>query len=174
MNLTSTPEMLIEVVVRTAAVYAVLMIGLRVFGKREIGQMAPTDLVLLLLISNAVQNAMVGSDSSLAGGLVSAGVLLVLNFILSTIASRSSRIRKVIEGEAAILIRNGAVIESNLRKEKLTISEVEQALREHGVSTIAEVSLAVLEIDGTISVLKNDEVPAPGLPHHRIKFVRRG
>jgi uncharacterized membrane protein YcaP (DUF421 family) len=106
-----------NIVLRTAAVYLVVLLGLRLTGKREIGQMTVFDLVLLLLIANAVQNAMVGSDTSLLGGLIAAGALLVLNAGVSRLRLRSKRLRRLIEGSPTLLVLHGKVIESHLRRE---------------------------------------------------------
>jgi uncharacterized membrane protein YcaP (DUF421 family) len=142
-----------NIVLRTAAVYLVVLLGLRLTGKREIGQMTVFDLVLLLLIANAVQNAMVGSDTSLLGGLIAAGALLVLNAGVSRLRLRSKRLRRLIEGSPTLLVLHGKVIESHLRREGLDEETLEAAIREHGVAELTDVEMAVLEIDGSISVV---------------------
>jgi len=173
MNLFKVDASILEVVVRTAIVYFAITLGIRIFGKREIGQMAPNDLVLLLLISNAVQNAMVGSDSSVVGGIAAAATLLLLNLGVTILLTKSARFRKIVQGSASILIHDGKVVEANLNREKVSMTELEQALREHGVPTVVEVFLAVLELDGSISVLKKDEIPRATLPHHRIRYIKK-
>jgi uncharacterized membrane protein YcaP (DUF421 family) len=162
--------MLLEVIARTTIVYIVVLVGLRVTGKREVGQMTPFDLVLLLLIANAVQNAMTGPDNSVTGGIVAAVTLLAVNFILSRVVFRFRKLRHFAEGTPTMLIRNGQFLLKNLSAEKITTDEVYQALREHGVPTVEDVSLAVLEVDGSISVLRKDELPAKTEPHHHFKF----
>lgn len=173
MTLFTLQSSILEIILRTGIVFAALMVFVRLFGKKEIGQMAPNDLVLLLLISNAVQNAMVGADQSVPGGLAAVGTLLALNFLLTFLASRSKSFRSIVEGKAAILIHRGTVVSENLKKEKVSILELEQALREHGVAAISDVYLAVLELDGSISVLKKDEIPAETKPHHTMRFLKR-
>jgi uncharacterized membrane protein YcaP (DUF421 family) len=164
---------LLEIVPRTAIVYAVILIGIRLSGKREVGQMTPFDLALLLLISNAVQNAMTGPDTSVSGGIVAAVTLLLINAMLTQLVWKNRKVRKVIEGSPTILVRHGKLIEKNLEKEKVTADSLTQALREHGIAAITDVSIAVLEIDGSISVLKNDEVPSADRPHRHIRFLSR-
>lgn len=164
---------LLEIALRAAIIYVVVLIGLRLTGKREVGQMTPFDLVLLLLIANAVQNAMTGPDTSVTGGLVAVATLLAVNALVTHVVWRHKKAREWIEGTPTLLIRSGKVIPEHLAKEKVTREELQQALREHGVASVEEVSLAVLEIDGSISVLRNDEMPATSRPHHRIRFLRR-
>ncbi len=161
---------LLEIVFRTSIIYVAVLLGLRLTGKREVGQMTPFDLVLLILIANAVQNAMTGPDNSVSGGLVAAGTLLVLNFLLSRLVFRNRRLRRVIEGTPTILVRDGQLMMKNLESEHIDPDEIRQALREHGVSTPEEVGLAVLEIDGSISVLRKDELPLKEQPHHRFRL----
>ncbi len=164
---------LLEIVIRTALIYLVVLAGMRLSGKREVGQMTPFDLVLLLLIANAVQNAMTGPDTSLTGGLVAAGTLIVVNGSVSLIAWRSKSVRRIVEGSPTPLIHHGQVLAENLFREKITPEELSQALREHGVPDPHQVALAMLEIDGSISVLRKDEMPVVPKPHHRIRFLRR-
>lgn len=164
---------LLEIALRSAIIYIVLLIGIRLTGKREVGQMTPFDLVLLLLISNAVQNAMTGPDTSVTGGLVAALTLLVINTLLSRFGWKNKKFRRVLEGSPTLLIYNGEMLRQHLDREHITPGELHQALREHGVATIADVYMATLEIDGSISVLKNDERPTSFQPHHRIHLMRR-
>jgi uncharacterized membrane protein YcaP (DUF421 family) len=144
------------IVLRTLVVYVVLLAALRLSGKRALGQMTPFDLVVLLIISNAVQNAMVGPDTSLNGGLLAAVALLVVDRGVDYLALRSGRVRSTVIGSPTLLVYNGQVIMDHLNKEGLTESEVLQALREHGVDDLVAVKSAVLEIDGTISVIPRD------------------
>jgi uncharacterized membrane protein YcaP (DUF421 family) len=157
---------------RTLLIYVVVLAGIRLSGKREVGQMTPFDLVLLLLLANAVQNAMTGPDTTLLGGGVAAVTLLAANKLLSLLSWRSRRVRTFLEGAPQLLIRSGQLLEQNMIQERLTIAELEQALREHGVATIKDVALAVLEIDGTISVLKKEDVPTMPRQRHRVRFMR--
>lgn len=163
----------VEITLRTAVVYLVILLGLRLTGKREVGQMMPLDLAMLILLANAVQNAMTGPDTSLIGGLVAAATLLAVNAMLTRVAWRHRKFRRFVEGTPTLLIRHGKILNENLTKEKLDLDDLHQALREHGIASIAEVALAVLEVDGAISVLKNDEMPAVARPHHRMRFLDR-
>jgi uncharacterized membrane protein YcaP (DUF421 family) len=163
----------LEIAVRTSAVYLLVLLGIRLTGKREVGQMTPFDLTLLLLLSNSVQNAMTGPDTSLVGGAVAAVVLLVMNFLLAELSGINRRFRRAIEGSPTLLIHNGECITSHLAKEHVSIDELNRALREHGVACIADAALAVLEVDGSISVLKYDDVPDHARPQKRLKFLHR-
>jgi len=142
-----------DIVLRTAAVYLVILVGLRLAGKREIGQMTVFDLVVLLLIANAVQNAMVGPDTSLTGGLLAAVVLLVINFLVARLRLHWPVLRRAVEGTPTVLVLHGEVFRHNLRREGLDQDTLEAALREHGVAELSDVEMAVLEIDGSISVV---------------------
>jgi len=164
---------LLEIVLRTTVVYVLVLVGIRLTGKREVGQMTPFDLTLLLLLSNSVQNAMTGPDTSLAGGAVAALVLLVLNYMLAEVSGLNRRFRKLIQGSPTLLIHNGKCITAHIAKEHISMDELNRALREHGVSCIEDVSLAVLEVDGAISVLKYDDVPDHIKPQKRLKFLHR-
>ena len=142
-----------EIVLRTAVIYAALLAGLRLTGKRQIGQMAPFDLVVILLIANAVQNAMVGPDTSLVGGLISAGVLLAINLIVAGSRDRIPGLRRALEGQPAVLISDGKLNTRAIAHEQIDMEELEQAIREHGIEDLADVKMAVLEVDGTISIV---------------------
>ncbi len=166
-------QTLLAIALRAAIIYIIVLIGIRLTGKREVGQMTPFDLVLLVLIANAVQNAMVGPDTSVTGGLVAAGTLLMANALVSYLVWRYKKVRKLVEGTPTLLIHSGKIIKRNLAKEKVPTEALHQALREHGIEKIEEVKLAVLEIDGSISVLKNDEMPTAVKPHHHIRFLKR-
>jgi uncharacterized membrane protein YcaP (DUF421 family) len=156
-----------DIALRTAAIYLVALIGLRLAGKREIGQMTVFDLVVLLLIANAVQNAMVGTDTSLTGGVLAAVVLLVLNAVVARLRLRWPRLRRLVEGSPTLLVLHGEVLPDHLRREGLDQETLEAALREHGVSEVRDVEMAVLEIDGSISV-----VPSGGTTSHVKRPVR--
>jgi uncharacterized membrane protein YcaP (DUF421 family) len=163
----------LEIVLRTTAVYALVLVGIRLTGKREVGQMTPFDLTLLLLLSNSVQNAMTGPDNSLMGGVAAAIVLLTLNFLLAEVSGLNRRFRKMIQGSPTLLIHNGTCITSHMAKEHISMDELNRALREHGVACIGDAALAVLEVDGSISVLKYDDVPDKARPQKRLKFLHR-
>ena len=142
-----------ELIVRGAAVYLFLLILLRVTGKRQVGQLAPFDLVLLLVLSNAVQNSMNAGDNSLVGGLLSATTLVGLNYLVGFITFRSKRIEEIIEGRPQVLIHNGKLYEEVMASAQLTHHELSAALRQAGCSCVEEVHSAVLENNGSISVL---------------------
>jgi uncharacterized membrane protein YcaP (DUF421 family) len=165
---------LLTIALRTLIIYFFVLIGLRLSGKREVGQMTPFDLVLLILLANTVQNAMTGPDTSLTGGIVAALTLLIVNFLVAKLTFSNKQFRHVVEGSPTILVRNGQVLIENVKTEEITNEDIMQALREHGIEEIADVALAVLEIDGSISVLKSDEMPTVSRPHHRIKLLKRG
>ncbi|HEY3249097.1 MAG TPA: YetF domain-containing protein [bacterium] len=144
---------LLEVALRSGVIYVAILLGMRFAGKRELGQMNVIDLVVILLIANAVQNAMVGSDNTIAGGIVAAFVILALNKAASAVAARSERWRVFLEGKPTQLIADGKLLMENLRKEGVTSDEVEMAMRERGFASMKEVKQAFLETDGTISFI---------------------
>lgn len=143
----------LEIIGRTVAVFAVVLGVLRLTGKRELGQMTPFDLVLVLLIANAVQNAMVGPDNSLAGGLLSAAVLIAANAAVARLRTLSPRAERLLEGQPALLVSDGKFLKEHLRREGLSEEEVLMAMREHGVDDPKDVKMAVLEVDGSISIV---------------------
>jgi uncharacterized membrane protein YcaP (DUF421 family) len=151
------------IVIRTVVVYLVVLLGLRLSGKREIGQMTVFDLVVLLLIANAVQNAMVGPDTSLIGGILAAAVLLLMNAAVARLSLRWVRLRRWVEGTPTLLVLHGEVIPEHMRREGIDEETLQTALREHGVAEISSVEMAVLEIDGSISVVPMGE------PTRRVK-----
>ncbi len=163
----------LEIALRTMAVYALVLVGIRLTGKREVGQMTPFDLTLLLLLSNSVQNAMTGPDTSVMGGATAALVLLTLNFLLAEVSGLNRRFRKMVQGSPTLLIHNGECITAHMAKEHISMDELNRALREHGVACIGDAALAVLEVDGSISILKYDDVPAQARPQKRLKFLHR-
>ena len=142
-----------ELIIRSAVVYIFMLLLLRLTGKRQVGQLAPFDLVLLLVLSNAVQNSMNAGDNSLVGGLISASTLVLLNFGLSLATYRSKRLESLIEGRPQILIHNGKLFEDVVAKAHLTHHELNAALRLSGCSCIEEVHSAILENRGAISVV---------------------
>jgi uncharacterized membrane protein YcaP (DUF421 family) len=167
-------HVLLQIVLRTGVIYLLVLIGVRLSGKREVGQMTPFDLTLLLLLSNSVQNAMTGPDTSLLGGAVAAATLLILNYVVADVAGRNRRLRKVIEGEPSLLIHDGQVIQSHMVREHVSMDELNRALREHGINSCDQVALAVLEVDGSISCLKYDEIK-PNANTHLVKrrFIQK-
>jgi uncharacterized membrane protein YcaP (DUF421 family) len=142
-----------ELIVRAGVVYLFLLILLRLTGKRQVGQLAPFDLVLLLVLSNAVQNSMNAGDNSLVGGLISAATLVGLNYGVGYVTFRNKRLETLVEGRPEIIIRNGKVFEDVMRGAQLTHHELSAALRRAGCSCAEEVQVAVLENNGSISVV---------------------
>lgn len=163
----------LEIVGRTTAVYLIVLIGIRLTGKREVGQMTPFDLTLLLLLSNSVQNAMTGPDTSLMGGAAAALMLLLLNYLFAEVSGLNRRFRSFIEGSPTLLIHNGTLVTAHCAKEHISLDQIHRALREHGIENIHDVALAVLEVDGSISVLKYDDVHSHMHPLKRLKFLHR-
>jgi uncharacterized membrane protein YcaP (DUF421 family) len=154
----ASAHVLIGIVLRTATIYVVVLAGVRLSGKREVGQMTPFDLTLLLLLSNAVQNAMTGPDTSLLGGVVAASTLLLLNYLIAEVSGGNRRFRKFVQGQPSLLVHDGEVIESHMAKEHVSMDELQRAMREHGVASFHDLALAVLEVDGSISCLKYDDL----------------
>jgi uncharacterized membrane protein YcaP (DUF421 family) len=152
-ELLTSPAQVGLIVLRTVCVYFFILAGFRLSGKREVGQMAPFDFALILLIANAVQNAMVGPDSSLAGGLVSATVLLLINRTLGYFAVKNRGVERLLRGHARVLVTKGKAHPPSMELEGISHDELLQALRENGCASVEECRLAVLEVDGTISVI---------------------
>jgi uncharacterized membrane protein YcaP (DUF421 family) len=161
-------HVILEIVLRTIVIYLVVLIGVRLSGKREVGQMTPFDLVLLLLISNSVQNAMTGPDTSVLGGIAAAATLLLLNYLVAELSGTNRRFRKVIEGQPTLLVHDGQLLTAHLAKEHVSMDELERSLREHGINNYHDVALAVLEVDGSISCLKYDELN-PSANNHLVR-----
>ncbi|HEX7615078.1 MAG TPA: YetF domain-containing protein [Thermoanaerobaculia bacterium] len=141
-----------EFIVRGVVVYVFLVVMLRITGRRQVGQLAPFDLVLLLVLSNAVQNSMNGGDNSLVGGLISASTLIALNYGVGLLTYRNKTLEALIEGRPQLLIHNGQLFEEVLKSAKLTHHEVNAALRQSGCACVDDVHSAILENNGSISV----------------------
>lgn len=149
-----------ELLARAVIVYVLLLILLRVTGKRQIGQLAPFDLVLLLVLSNAVQNAMNGGDNSVTAGVISASVLVLLNWLVGFATARSKNLERIVEGRPEILIHNGKLFADVMDRERLTHHELQAALRAGGCACIEEVHYALLENNGQITVQARKDRPA--------------
>lgn len=141
---------------RTLVIYVLILVCMRLAGKRQVAQLTPFDLVVLILLGNAVQNGMTGEDFSLAGAVVCALTLFLANAAVSNLRFRSSRFRKVVEGEPRALVIRGQLLKKALHEEQVTEDELMEALREQGVLRCDQVELATLEVDGTISVIRKD------------------
>jgi uncharacterized membrane protein YcaP (DUF421 family) len=148
-----------ELILRSVLVYAFMLVILRLTGKRQIGQLAPFDLVLLLVLSNAVQNSMNGGDNSLVGGLISATTLIALNYAIGYVTFRSKHMEAVIEGRPQVLIHNGHLFSDVMRKSQLTSHELEAALRQAGCANINDCHSAILENNGAVSVVQRKRPP---------------
>lgn len=161
----------IDIVLRSSAVYFFMIIALRIFGKKELSQLNTADVILILLISNAVQNAMVGSDSTLLGGLAAALVLFVINFFLKKLMYYYKPVRDFIQEKPEILIHDGTIEFKTLAKLNITSDELREAMREHGVEYYIDVKLAMLEIDGNISIISGENQIRQ--THHKRKHPRK-
>src|ERR1035437_998507 len=167
-------SVLLQIVLRTGVIYLLVLIGVRLSGKREVGQMTPFDLTLLLLLSNSVQNAMTGPDTSVLGGVIAASTLLILNYLVADVSGGSRRFRRLIEGQPTLLVHDGKAIETHMAREHVSMDELNRALREHGINSYDQVALAVLEVDGSISCLKYDEINQGASTHlARRRFLQK-
>ena len=141
-------------VLRAVAMYVLVMVLVRVSGKRALGQSTPFDLVLLILIGNAVQNGINGGDDSLTGAAIMATTLIALNYGIAFVTSRNRKVEKFVEGVPVVLARNGKLFDHVLRRELVSREDFREALRMNGVEDVSEVELALLETNGSISVVK--------------------
>ena len=157
----------LNIALRALVVYFFIIIAIRVFGKKELAQLSVIDLVFILLISNAVQNAMVGPDATLTGGLVAAISLFAANYTLKRVLYKNKDINKFIQGEPMMLIYKGVPNIENCKKSEISMEELEAAVREHGSRDIQHVDLAMLEVDGNISVISEDFVKRSIVSHPR-------
>ncbi len=157
----------LAIAAKTALIYLFLIVGLRLLGKRELGQMSVYDLVLIVVISNSVQNAMVGSDTSLGGGLVAALILLLINRLLTWLMVRNTRLASWIQGDPVLIVRDGKILEQPMLKAGVTRDNILAAMREHGINDLDDVQMAVLEPDGIISI-----VPEKSMIHRSQRHFR--
>ena len=147
----------IDITLRSVAVYFFMIIALRIFGKKELSQLNTADVILILLISNSVQNAMVGADTSLYGGIIVAFSLFLINFIFKKVMLKSKFIKGLVQDKPEILIHNGKTEFKTLARLGITSEELEEAMREHGIEYYKDVKLAMFEIDGNISIISGNE-----------------
>ncbi|HEV2251498.1 MAG TPA: YetF domain-containing protein [Candidatus Limnocylindria bacterium] len=145
-----------EILLRTVVVYLTVLVLLRLAGKRELGQMTPFDLVVILVIANAVQNAMTGGDNSLIGGVIAATTLTVVNIAVGRWGSRVPFVRRLVASEPTLLLRDGTPLQAALDHERIDLQELEMAARQHGIADLADVTAAVLEEDGSISIIPRE------------------
>ncbi|AOW10654.1 DUF421 domain-containing protein [Flavobacterium gilvum] len=146
----------LDIIIRSTAVYFFMIIALRIFGKKELSQLNTADVILILLISNSVQNAMVGNDTTLLGGLAAATILFAINFVLKKSMFRYKKLSELLLEKPEILIHNGTLDFKKLSKLDITSDELKEAMREHGVEHFKDVKLAMLEIDGNISIITGE------------------
>jgi uncharacterized membrane protein YcaP (DUF421 family) len=144
-----------------------MIVAFRIFGKRELSQLSIADLVLVVLISNAVQNAMVGENTTLIGGLTAATVLFSLNMFLGFLLFRFKRVRKLVQSEPITLVYDGKIIQKNMDEVLLTQDELMAAIREHGIEKCENVKMAVMEVDGNISVISGTDDHLKRTQHKR-------
>lgn len=145
---------------RAVIVYVALLVLIRLSGKRTVGEFTPFDLVLMILLGNAMQNAMVGPDTSVLGGLVVVATLLLLNAGIAMVSARSRKFERLVEGTPVVLVRNGRIFESALKAENVAPAALDESLRKAGCKNVAEVELAVLETDGQITVIARSQTGA--------------
>ena len=162
-----------EILLRTFVVYMVVLVLLRLAGKRELGQMTPFDLVVILVIANAVQNAMTGGDNSLTGGILAAGTLTIVNIAVGRWGSRVPFFRRLVASEPTLLLRDGKPLQEALDKERLDVEELEMAARQHGIADLKDVTAAVLEEDGSISIIPKDGTTVRRSARHFRQFRNR-
>lgn len=146
-----------DIIIRSVSVYFFMVIALRIFGKKELSQLNTTDIILILLISNSVQNAMVGPDTSLLGGLTAAAVLFLVNFLLKKILFRYRKLANLLQDKPEILIHNGKPDYTVLSRLGITHDELMEAAHEHGIEHLTDIKLAILEMDGNISIISGDK-----------------
>ena len=156
-------DVYLKIALNSVAVYLFIIVAIRLFGKKELAQLTIIDLTFILLISNSVQNAMVGPDSTLTGGLVAATSLFVVNYLFKLLLYWFPGFSKIVQGSDLLLIYKVQINQNNLNKARITQNELLEAVREHGVSEIREVDLAVLETDGNISIISNE------YKHHTVR-----
>lgn len=149
-------ESLAAIAIRSSIIYLFIILAIRLFGKKELSQLSIVDLVFILLISNAVQAGMVGKDTSLVGALIAAISLFIVNWILKNLIFKSKRLSETIQGNPIILVYQGKVFQKHLDKAQISRDELNAAIREHGVKNVSRVDLAILEVDGNISVLSSN------------------
>ena len=163
----------LELILRTVIVYVAFILALRVFGKREVGQFTLFDLALVLLAANALQPAITGPDNSITGGVIIVSTMFALNLGVSRLRERVPLVRRILEPQPTVLARDGAWIPAAVEREGLDDTDLEAALREHGIARVEDVSLAVLEDDGSISLVPVDGVPAVRR-RRRMRYRRPG
>lgn len=148
----------LNIILNSTLIYLFIIIGIRLLGKKELGQLTVADLIFVMLISEAVGDVMRASNNSLLGGIIAAATLMLLNKIIKIATYKSKRVGRFMEGRPAVLIRHGKLNEKEMRKNRMTIEDMEQAGREQGVGDITTIALAILETDGKISILSDEKI----------------
>ena len=144
-----------DLVLRATVVFGFVLLLTRVIGKRELGKLQPFDLVLLIVLGDALQQGLTQDDYSLTGAILVVGTIAVLQVFVSRLSSRFPRARPILDGEPVIIVQDGEVIERNLKRERLTVEEFGEEARRQQIAHLSEVRFAVLETSGTISFIKN-------------------
>ena len=160
-----------HLVIRAALIYVIFFIGLRLFGKRELGQFTAFDLVLVLLVANALQPAMTGPDSSITGGMIIVATLLLFNRGVAMLRNMWPAFDHLIEPPPTVVVQDGNVVKASLEREGLSVDDIQMAVREHGVDKLSDVKVAVLENDGSISVVTRGGEQLRR--RRRVRFLRR-
>jgi len=161
------PIPILEKLIRPVLVYGFLVLLLRVFGKRELAQLNPFDFVVLISLSNTVQNAIIGDDNSVAGGFLGAAALMMVNYLVVRFFFRHRRLDQVFEGQPAVLIRDGQVQHKAIARELITMSELDVVARRQGFDGVHSLDECVLEPGGTF-VMKSKEPSKPELQHQQL------
>jgi uncharacterized membrane protein YcaP (DUF421 family) len=164
---------LVEKILRPIVVYFFLIVGLRLAGKRELAQLNPFDLVVLLTLSNAVQNAIIGEDNSVTGGIIGAATLLVVNYLVVRFLYGHEKLDQLVEGAPDVLIQEGTVRMDRLRKELITLHELESAAHKQGFASIEEVDRAILEPGGSICFIGKKPTPDTARHDEIMRELRR-
>ncbi len=140
-------------ILRSGVIYLFILLAFRFTGKRQVGQLTPFDLVVLLIISNVVQNSLIGNDNSIGGGMIGAVTILALNWMVVELSYRFKPFRRAMEGTPTLLVHNGRILHENLKRERITLEDLQGALRKSGVGDVAQARFAILEENGQISVI---------------------
>lgn len=147
----------LEVIGRSILVYGAVIVAFRLAGKKHVSELSFIDFILILLVSDAVQNSMIGENHSVEGGIIAAGTLIIMNVILTKLVLKSPKIAKIIEGEPILLVRNGRVLKKRLEEQSLRVEEIREAMHENGIAELDDVAMAILETDGTISIIPREK-----------------
>jgi len=153
-----------EKIIRPVLVYLILLFFFRFASRREIGQSTLFDVLIMLIISNVVQNAMIGDDNSILGAAAGALMVIILSGVLSRVTAKSRKARYVLEGKTVLLVKDGQVVEENMKKQAVSHNDLASSIRKEGLARMAEVAYAILELDGSISIIRQDEMKDPRPP----------